>query len=312
MNKIKKNITIKKAFFVGLIFLCLFSVSLAQTKEYAVLEPLPGIGEGEGGTVTLQDYLPAVFNLTIGIAAVLAFIVITWGGITYATSDALSGKADGKKHIENGIYGLLLVIGAWVILYTINPQILNFDLILPRSSIAEQSSSSGASGGGVGCRGGDCSHSYSYTNSKGEVVTINYKDCFGCVPANSFGLDIKTKTINGTEAQLNTGIGNSLKSVQGSLGSGNTFKVTETWPPTVNHQEQGQYDGTSVDVSLNNPTVANIKAFISAADTNGLIAQYEVKNETDRQNLIKQGVPAVSIITVGYITAGHLSVYKKK
>jgi hypothetical protein len=304
MNKFKKNI-LKSLFLASILFFFVVSISLAQTKEYTPLQPLPGIEASSEGTVALEKYLPGVFNLAIGVSAVLAFIVITWGGITYATSDALSGKSEGRKHIENGIYGLLLVIGAWVILYTINPQILNFNLILPKSSITEPSASGGTSGSGTGCQG-NCP--YSYTNNG---ATISYKDCSGCAPANSFGLDIKTKVINGTAAQLNSELGNSLKNIQSSLGSGNSFTVTETWPPTVNHRAQGQYDGTSVDIRLNNLTIANINSFIATAKANGLTAEYEVQSENDRQNLIKQGVPADSIRTVGYITAGHFSVYKK-
>ncbi len=118
-----------------------FSTAYAAEKDYVVLAPLPGItdtgclGTEKGCTTTLERYLPQMFNLIIGIAAVLAFMVITFGGVTYATSDALQGKQDGKTHVENGIYGLLLVIGAWIILYTINPQILNFSLLLPKSEI---------------------------------------------------------------------------------------------------------------------------------------------------------------------------------
>ncbi len=100
-------------------------------NDYTIIAPLPGIS----GPTKLGDYLPAAFNLSIGIAAALAFIVITWGGITYATSDAISGKEQGKEWITNAIYGLLLVIGAWIILSTINPQILRLDLILRNPSV---------------------------------------------------------------------------------------------------------------------------------------------------------------------------------
>lgn len=284
------------------------------SDEYVVLVPLPGIGDGaNNGKTTLETYLPNAFNLMVGIAAGLAFIMITWGGIVYATSDALSSKSEGRGYIENAVWGLLLVIGAWVILNTINPQILNFNLILPKADTQKSSVTTGGAGGtsgtgsgGVGCEG-PCP--YSYTTAGGTV--IKYNDCSNCSPSNSFGLEIKNKVVNGVEVKMNTELGNNLKSVKNSLDSGNTFAVTETWPPTVNHKADGQYDGTSVDVRLNNPTVANINSFINTASANGLRVVYEVKDETQRQSLINQGVPAGSIIKVGYITAGHFSVYKK-
>ncbi|MFA5888732.1 MAG: pilin [Candidatus Paceibacterota bacterium] len=100
-------------------------------NDYTIIAPLPKIS----GPMKLGDYLPAAFNLSIGIAAALAFLVITWGGITYATSDAISGKQQGKEWITNAIWGLVLVIGAWIILSTINPQILRLDLILKNPSV---------------------------------------------------------------------------------------------------------------------------------------------------------------------------------
>ncbi len=128
------------------------TVSAAAPQEYVVLAPLPGIGDGgSNGKTTLETYLPNIFNLMVGIAAALAFIMITWGGVTYATSDALSTKSEGKNYIENAVWGLLLVIGAWVILNTINPQILNFDLVLPKSNIQ---TAPGVSVGGGGSGGG--------------------------------------------------------------------------------------------------------------------------------------------------------------
>lgn len=107
-------------------------VDAQQLTDYSVLAPLPGIGDTGAGTSNLNSYLPAAFRLTVGIAIALAFIFITIGGITYATSDSLTGKQDGRNYIENAILGLLLVIGSYVILYTINPQILNLSIVIPR------------------------------------------------------------------------------------------------------------------------------------------------------------------------------------
>jgi len=77
---------------------------------------------------SLTRYLPQLFTLSIQIAAVLAVIMITVGGIEYIGSESLGTKADGKKKITNAIIGLLLIVGSWVILNTINPRLLNFNL----------------------------------------------------------------------------------------------------------------------------------------------------------------------------------------
>jgi len=41
------------------------------------------------------------------------------------STDAYSGKSEGKKKITNALLGLLLAGLSWVILYTINPKILD-------------------------------------------------------------------------------------------------------------------------------------------------------------------------------------------
>jgi hypothetical protein len=118
-------------------------------KDYTLLAPLPNIspncpdgstptlvvkqadGSITGGCqTTLSQYLPAAFNLIIGLCAVLAFLVLTYGGVLYMTSDAISGKSSGKEYITNALWGLGLAIASWVILYTINPAILHFNLQL--------------------------------------------------------------------------------------------------------------------------------------------------------------------------------------
>lgn len=131
------KITIRKILilFIAPLFLTPFSYSFAQT-DYSVLAPLPNTTIGNCGTAakdpacqtTLAKYIPAIYLLAVGIAVAMAFVVITFGGITYATSDALSGKQDGRRLITNALSGLILVIGSYVIINTINPQMLQFTL----------------------------------------------------------------------------------------------------------------------------------------------------------------------------------------
>ncbi len=118
-----------KVYFVVLIVgIILFANTTLALGKYTVLTQLPGVE----ATTDLPTYLPAMFRLSIAIAAGMAFVMITFGGITYATSDAINSKNDGKAYIENALWGLGLVIGAYVILNTINPKILNFDLSVPQ------------------------------------------------------------------------------------------------------------------------------------------------------------------------------------
>ncbi|MBA3733102.1 hypothetical protein H0W91_01865 [Patescibacteria group bacterium] len=157
-----KTLTKIKYLLVISILMFSFSISFVHAESYTLLAPLPGTsssGDNCTGTdckTTLEKYLPGVFNLSIGIAAVMAFVMITFGGITYATSDAISGKSQGKEWVTNAIVGLLLVIGAWIILNTINPQILSFKLAIPRpkTETGPPTVASGGTGtGGIPGRG---------------------------------------------------------------------------------------------------------------------------------------------------------------
>jgi len=127
--------------------------ALAQSTEYQLLAPLPcddttpGCVDGvvlktfdpsvtnkAGENSKLGEYLNIMIRLFIGICAVLAVIMIVVGGIEYMTSELPGNKGHGKETIMNAIFGLLLALGSWLILFTINPDLLRSDL----SSLKQQ------------------------------------------------------------------------------------------------------------------------------------------------------------------------------
>lgn len=122
-----------------------FILAQSNNIDYVPLAPLPGTTKdqcsGSGNaldmlsgsndcTTNFATYLPGAFNFIVGLSAVLAFVVLTYGGVLYMTSDAINNKKEGRKYIENALWGLGLVLASYVILYTINPQILSFKLKL--------------------------------------------------------------------------------------------------------------------------------------------------------------------------------------
>ncbi len=69
------------------------------------------------------------YFFALAIAGILAFGAIVWGGIKYATSRGNpSAESEGKSWITNALLGLLLLAGAWIILYTVNPAILSLQI----------------------------------------------------------------------------------------------------------------------------------------------------------------------------------------
>jgi len=125
-NNIKKIITTLSVF---AFYLFLFDLVQAQTP-YTLLEPLPGIGDN--GTVSgFGAYIAGAFKLAIGLATVLAVVQLSIGGFKYMTTEAFTGKSDAKKTITDAIFGLILLLSSYLLLRTINPDLVNQNLIIP-------------------------------------------------------------------------------------------------------------------------------------------------------------------------------------
>ncbi|MCX6701865.1 MAG: hypothetical protein NTX96_01560 [Candidatus Zambryskibacteria bacterium] len=277
-----RNVNIKisiMAVMMGIMF-SVFSTTYAQgtptqpNNDYTVLAPLPGIGEN-GATTNLGTYLPAAFNIAIAVAAVLAFLVITYGGVLYATSDALSGKAQGREYIENAIYGLLLVIGAWVILYTINPQILDFNLSLPRPNIP-------------------------------TIPTVVVGGCPDCKTLSSLGIPTQGSAVGKSLSQ--SSLAKFVLLNERLRGSGITWAVTEGYPPTTTHQDTCHANGTCVDATITNKSASNINSVAQSAASVGLSAFWEVQTQVEMDALIKSGVRPLIVRVIPYATGSHFHI----
>ena len=124
----------KKIFFISKISLVagfLGAVSVFAAQQYQLLEPLPTIVAGQ--SVTLSTYLEAVFAFGISIAGILAVAMIVIGGIQYMTAYGNpSAVGDAKERITQALLGLLLAVAAWLILYTINPDLIKGQLTVPQ------------------------------------------------------------------------------------------------------------------------------------------------------------------------------------
>jgi type IV secretory pathway VirB2 component (pilin) len=72
----------------------------------------------------IGNYISTILKLAIGIASVLAVVMIIIGGIEWMGTDSIFGKVESKKRITSAILGLLIAMGAWALLNTINPKLL--------------------------------------------------------------------------------------------------------------------------------------------------------------------------------------------
>ncbi len=104
-----------------------------NNPAYNLLAPLPIIGDK---VTDLSAYLSGMFKIGIGLAIAFAILMIVWGGLEYMLSGIPGVKGDGLKKMNDAILGLLLVLGAWLLLYTINPNLVKFDVSIASLNLA--------------------------------------------------------------------------------------------------------------------------------------------------------------------------------
>jgi hypothetical protein len=143
-----------------------FSFALSQEQigswngTYTLLAPLgsllsPTINiSTEGG---ISSYFDALFRAGIAIATGLALIMVMYGGFLYTSTDAITGKSEGIKIIQQALLGLLLALTSVLILNQLNPALLRNDVRI--NSLAPLPGINGNGGidldGGGGNNGGN-------------------------------------------------------------------------------------------------------------------------------------------------------------
>jgi hypothetical protein len=96
------------------------------TCTYTPLEPLPGQPPASG-SLTFAQYANNIFTLSIVIGAMLAVAVLVFSGITYMVSEAIPQKDWGKRKLKQALWSLLILLGSYLILSTINPNLVVFN-----------------------------------------------------------------------------------------------------------------------------------------------------------------------------------------
>lgn len=121
----------------GLVLALGGGVLFANAEISATYTPLAPLPLGEGGntpaTYTLTNYLTGAIKLLVAVAGALAIIVLIIGGTQYVAAGINpSAKGDAKERIWNALIGLALVLTSYLILNSIDPRLVQFNLTLPR------------------------------------------------------------------------------------------------------------------------------------------------------------------------------------
>lgn len=92
----------------------------------ALLAPLPGLTFVDSN-MGVGQYINIIIRVAIGILTAIAVVVFIVIGIQYMTVGSVTGKIDARKKMLNVLLGLLVALGMFVILSTINPNLLNLE-----------------------------------------------------------------------------------------------------------------------------------------------------------------------------------------
>ncbi|MEK7093393.1 MAG: hypothetical protein AAB927_02810 [Patescibacteria group bacterium] len=141
MTSLRSHIRVTVALFVfGLVFIA--TTVYAQTPQCdgkgfcALAVPPPSSKLGQlYGTTSLAGFLNGLFTAAISIGAILAVLRIAYAGYEYMTSDAWGNKARAREIIGDVVLGLMLLLGTYLILNQINPQLLNLNILQNVSSV---------------------------------------------------------------------------------------------------------------------------------------------------------------------------------
>ena len=109
---------------------CLLSIVFDAQAEYELTVDYPTIG-GVTPTNDLISYIRYIYLLGLSLVCITALGALVYGGFTYMLSDTITSKDDAKKYIWGAISGLVLAFASYLILNTINPDLVNWSLVLP-------------------------------------------------------------------------------------------------------------------------------------------------------------------------------------
>lgn len=294
---------------------------------YEFLAPIPGFGNEqivEGvptgrvsidlKSLSLADYINKIFQIALGILMVLSVVMIVIAGVQYMTVESIYGKSDAKSRIVNAIVGLILALGIFVILNTINPKLLEIDFedsVAEVSLVIQEIGEDGNSSTSI-------KYSKLYTNDNACDETKENPTCVN-IPT---GITIKVGAGKKVEQEFSLNLNKFKTELQQNSVTTN-WQVTEAFKRTRVHKSKCHYIGTCIDMNFTgsmktSPTSTNIKDVIDAADKSGLCAVYELgtlnttkaQTEPKRQLLIQAGIPESKVKNyAGWISAPHFSIY---
>jgi len=147
----KKIIVAAAIWMVLLGFSSVFAVE-AKIKIPDLQISIPGLNfteAGSGDKITINwiaEYIAALYKYAIGIVGILAAVVMMFGGLQWLTAGGNTGQTQSAKEwIKAALTGLIIALTSYIILFTINPDLITFKSIglksVTTSTITKESTS---------------------------------------------------------------------------------------------------------------------------------------------------------------------------
>ncbi|MGB5018115.1 MAG: pilin, partial [Candidatus Moraniibacteriota bacterium] len=156
--------------------------SANPSLNYTLLEKLPGI---DSTNLSFSAYLSAIYKLAIWIVGLCALFMFLVGAFMYMLSAANTSKMGSAKSImQDALIGLVLALASYLILYVINPDLVNLKLPTVSRSGTGGASTPGATapmptaGTGSGCGGLSVS---GINNSQCNDASQPLSDLLACI-----------------------------------------------------------------------------------------------------------------------------------
>lgn len=133
MNKtLRNNSGLALLGLAAAIFLLPTMIVLAAdgVTSYIPLVSLPGLFTA-GKATNPVEIIKGIYGLAIGIGSVIATVMIIYAGFEYMYVESMGQKSAAKERIQNAFWGLLVILGSYILLRTINPSLVEFSLSLP-------------------------------------------------------------------------------------------------------------------------------------------------------------------------------------
>ena len=127
--KIKVNFKLISLFFLILLFACSFALKVSAIELNLEYPEFGGIDINNDESQDINQIIVWLYYFIIGISGFSAFFMFVWGGFKWSSSAGNpTAIGEAKDMITSAAIGVLIILSAYLILQTINPELTTLNL----------------------------------------------------------------------------------------------------------------------------------------------------------------------------------------